>query len=127
MLTEQQRDSQVCDLIECAQECMAKSAQIQQAAYTRAQEVEALIPSTLEALVAHNHIAPEDRKKVASWLRNPVSALQFIKTVAENVDQTRQNKLGYGYGYKKASANTGTTKEERIAAAEDALYDSFFN
>lgn len=124
MLTEQQRDSQVCDLIECAQECMAKSAQIQQAEYKRSQEIEAIIPDTLDALTENHHIAPEDRKKVASWLRNPVSAIQFLKTVAENVNQPRNNN-SLGYGYKQANSRSGNTKAERIAEAKEDLYNSF--
>lgn len=58
---------------------LKKEAAAQQALQKQA---EALIPSVVEALVAHGRIAPEQREKAAAALANPVRTMELFRQLA---------------------------------------------
>lgn len=122
MLSEQERNQLVFELIGNAQEGMSKAAAIQRARQQQRQEVEALIPAAINALVENRRIAPGESMKVASWLRNPVAAIQFLTEVAAH-DNSFPSNNSIGRPVKTASAHTNT-RQARLDAIEEEFYES---
>lgn len=69
-------------------------------------QVESLIPKVVEALVAHERIAPAQRQKAAALLRNPVQALRILLKTADINNVLRSGRLGSPV--KTASAGVST-------------------
>lgn len=102
-------------------EAIAKAARIRNAQYKQAQAVESVIPDVLTALVDNRRIAAGDTIKVASLLRDPVTALQLLKEVAGHNNQPSSN---IGRTYKAASAR-GTTRQDRLYEIENEFMEGF--
>jgi len=120
MYTDQERDHMVFDLISCAHEGMAKAAAIHAAKQQQDREVEAMIPNVLDALVTNRRIAPGETVKVAGWLRNQATTLQFLAELAAHDNSVPSGKLGSTV--KKANLQSGTTHKQR----EDEILEEFF-
>lgn len=120
MLDNASRDEAIFALIGHANEGMAKAAQIKEADYRRSQEVEAVLPEVLDTLVLNRRIAPELRVKAAAQLRDHVTALEFIKELANR--DAAQAAGSLGSGYKQATLQGGSTHQQRIADIEERFY-----
>lgn len=120
MLNEQQRNVALYELLGHASEGMAKAAQIRESQHRQAQEIEALIPDTLNALVAGRVIEPGQVTKYASYLRNPGAALELLKLAAE---RRGTSKASLGTTYKTASAaGQLSSRELALQKADEAFY-----
>lgn len=125
MLTDEARDKYIFDLIGHGNECVAQAAQIKEAAYRQAQEVESLIPDTINALTANNFIAPGDAIKVATALKNPVSAIQLLKKVASRENVKKASALGSTYKRSEYGGMSKSASQQRVDEAEERLYNRF--
>ena len=117
MLNNMERDQLIYELIGSAQAGMAKAAAIQQAQNQRQQEAEALIPQVINALVENQRIAPGEAIKVASWLRNPTAALQFMAEIAAHDNRMPSSHIGRPVKTASAHQNTKQVRQENHLSA----------
>lgn len=119
MLTEQDKNKTLRTLIGHAHEGMAKAAHIVDSHRKQAEAVEALIPQILEALENSRKMDYSDRSKVASWLRNPVSAAQYMLELVKSAN-TDSGSLGHA-SRKTAQAQNMSSSERNKADALERL------
>jgi hypothetical protein len=115
----------VVDYIECSAAALdAAEKQIKQAEASQLKAAE-LIPSVVEALVAHERIDPADREKCASMLKDPVKVLEILEKTADTNRTIRPKQFGSAVQEKKASAQSSPYVGARTsqARASDLRFD----
>ncbi len=115
----------VVDYIECSAAALdAAEKQIKQAEASQLKAAE-LIPSVIEALVAHERIDPADREKCAAMLKDPVKVLEILEKTADTNRTIRPRQFGHAVQEKKASASSSPYVGARTsqARASDLRFD----
>jgi hypothetical protein len=115
----------VVDYVECSAAALdAAERQIKQAEAAQLKAAE-LIPSVVEALVAHERIDPADREKCAAMLKDPVKVLEILEKTADANRTIRPRQFGHAVQEKKASASTSPYVGLRSsqAKASDLRFD----
>ena len=94
----------VVDYVECSAAALDSAERHIKQAEAAQKKAAALIPSVIDALVAHERIDPQDREKCAAMLRDPVKVLEILEKTADTNRTIRPQQLGHAVQEKKASA-----------------------
>ena len=94
----------VIDYVECSAAALDSAGRLIKQSEAIQKKASELIPSVIDALIAHERIDPKDREKCAAMLKDPVKVLEILEKTADTNRTIRPKQLGSAVQEKKASA-----------------------
>ena len=94
------------DYVECSAAALDSADRLIKQSEAIQKKASELIPSVIDALIAHERIDPKDREKCAAMLKDPVKVLEILEKTADTNRTIRPKQLGSAVQEKKASAQS---------------------
>jgi hypothetical protein len=115
----------VIDYVECSAAALDAADKLIKQSEANQKKASEIIPSVIDALIAHERIDPKDREKCAAMLKDPVKVLEILEKTADTNRTIRPKQLGSAVQEKKASAQPSPYVGARTsqARASDLRFD----